>query len=46
MLEQMENESGNVVLTHARPATPLSPLFLTLSLSPSARVCVCLAVCA
>jgi len=53
MLEQMENESGNVVLSHARPATschvlprpatPTPPPFLTLSLSSSARrECVCM----
>lgn len=46
MLEQMENESGNVVLSHARPAALLlllAVLVLTLFLSPSARVstCVC-----
>lgn len=47
MLEQMENESGNVVLSHARPATPLSPLFFWpfRYLLPPECVCFCLCAC-
>jgi len=41
----MENGNGNVVLSHARPATATptatAPPFLTLSLSPLARACMC-----
>jgi len=48
MLEQMENGNGNVVLSHARPATATptatAPSFLTLSLSPLARACKCVCV--